>query len=310
MDPEFLSRIRDRRVFPPMPQVAMEVVRLCDRGEAPSQEVARWIGRDPALAARFVRMANSATLGVRRQIGTVSQAVNILGLRTVRHITLASAVAAGVGDRDLPGFDRQAFWQDSVVSGLVARALLFLAKSPHAEEAFLAGLVRDTGIAGLARALGKTYAEILEEVEGSDLDLGDVEAARLGGTHADVSAMLLEEWGFPVSAVVAVRHHVAPPKPSPSEGASSSLTAVLFATEGLGRLFRAPTDRGIAQLRSRVRDTLGIGDETIRKLLGYVEENLAEMCEALGVEAKNLEAFRANRAVIEQRLDLPIESPP
>lgn len=292
-----------------MPRVALEVVELCDRGEARPEEIARWLGRDPDLAARFVRMANSAALAVTRRVGTLSQAVHVIGLRAVRSITLASSVVRRTGETPLPGFDRAAFWQDAVISALVSRALLFHAGSPHAEEAFLAGLVRDIGVPALARTFGKSYADLLAKVEREDVDPGEIEAAHLGGTHAEVSAMLLDEWGFPVAIVVAVQHHLEPPR-APLSGEAAALSAALFATEEVGRMLRAPTDRRIAQLSRRARETFGVGPATLREILAYIEANLVEICEALRLETTNLEELRANRRRIEERLDAPAGARP
>jgi HD-like signal output (HDOD) protein len=52
------------------------------------------IGRDPVIAARVLKVANSPYYGFERQIDSVHRAVVMLGLDVVRNIAVASRLAA------------------------------------------------------------------------------------------------------------------------------------------------------------------------------------------------------------------------
>ena len=78
--------------LPPLPEIALKVARLGDDPNAGTQVISQAVAADPALAARVLRLANSAYYGVPRRIGTMREALMVLGLRTLRSITLAAAL--------------------------------------------------------------------------------------------------------------------------------------------------------------------------------------------------------------------------
>ena len=77
--------------LPALPQVAWEAMSLIEDPDSRAEDLQKIISRDQALAARVLRLANSAYYGVSRTITTLSGAIVMLGFDTVRFLVLAAA---------------------------------------------------------------------------------------------------------------------------------------------------------------------------------------------------------------------------
>jgi hypothetical protein len=160
----------DARDLPSLPEVAVKVSRLADDPNASAASIARVIATDQGLTARILRLANSALYGVARRVGTVQEAVVILGLGTIRNLTLAASIYPALGAA-VPGYDlaKGELWRHSVAAALCAQELarrMPRAPRPGAgaapsaavspDEAFVAGLLHDIGKTLLSAASGDT----------------------------------------------------------------------------------------------------------------------------------------------------------
>ena len=78
---------------------------LADDGTIPATKVADAISQDMAMTAKVLQMANSAFFGRRRRVSDPLQAVQLLGLNTVKALVL-SAYAFGEYEKraKTPGF--------------------------------------------------------------------------------------------------------------------------------------------------------------------------------------------------------------
>ena len=63
LDPKVLTALEKAKDLPSVPAVAMEVLRLAREDDADTGELARVVSLDPALAAKILKIANSALFG-------------------------------------------------------------------------------------------------------------------------------------------------------------------------------------------------------------------------------------------------------
>ena len=101
----------------------MRLSKALDDPTATADKLANVIRSDPALTARVLKVANSASLGHTRNIETISQAVVVIGTTRLRHVALAASVF-GVF-RGIPAqlLDMQSFWKHSIAVGLAAEGI-------------------------------------------------------------------------------------------------------------------------------------------------------------------------------------------
>ncbi|MCB1902052.1 HDOD domain-containing protein [Cognatazoarcus halotolerans] len=193
-----------------LPEVFHRIEREIDTPESSLEEVARLISNDPALSIRLLHVANSAMFGFPSRITTVTRAVQLLGLRQVRDLSLAILVTSTFGDPCAKGFDARAYWRASVLRAVASTDLARKSGMSEPERLFLLGLLADLGhmvmyltIADEARA-AQDYAITHRQ------PLHLVERQTIGCDYGEVGAALLSQWRLPDSFARAVASQFEP----------------------------------------------------------------------------------------------------
>jgi len=195
MDPRLEQRILGCGSLPSLPAAALELLRQAQHPEVDLAAMAETISRDPALAARVLRLANSAALGF-GDVSSLPRAVVLLGVNAALSVALSFSLARSRRRDDADGFDRRAYWQRAFYSALAAQAVAERRRLDP-QEAFLGGLLQDIGMLALAEALAHLYPAIARRSRGNHLRLAELERAALGSCHAEVSLLLAHHWGLP-----------------------------------------------------------------------------------------------------------------
>lgn len=181
---------------------------LC-RTDTSAADVAAVVGRQPGLAAKVLRVANSAFYGLARTVGTIDRAVVVLGLDAVRGVAAAACL-----DRTLPRAKGDVQLEVDRLLGhcvAVAAAAEALARIRHrtlAGDAFIAGLLHDFGMLVLLR-LEEVGVRALCDALRSDpgTNFPELEARSTSVGHARCGAVILESWRLPAPIVEAARCH-------------------------------------------------------------------------------------------------------
>ncbi len=198
MNAELERRILACPTLPTLPAVVLQIMRLCHSEEADLWKVANALASDPALTARVLRAANSASIAARGKVGTLTRAVPLLGSKTVTMIALSFALVRGRRRDDGSGFDRSAFWRRAVFAALAGRILAEgAAPSVDPEEAFIAALLQDLGMLALSEVFSGDYGPMCTSAGGDHDALVALERAGWGADHSDVSALLARSWRLP-----------------------------------------------------------------------------------------------------------------
>lgn len=205
---ELVARVED---LPALPAVVTQVMRLIEDPDSTAADLNAVISRDQALTAKVLRLANSAYYGFARRVGTVTEAVVLLGFNTIRNLVLAASVS-NVLQREAPGYHlaRGELWRHSLTSAMAARLLARKARFRAAEEAFVAGLLHDIGKLILSQYVGQAYQELLDRVAQSGLPFMEAERQVLGFDHAQAGGLVAEKWNLPEALVEAISCHHQP----------------------------------------------------------------------------------------------------
>lgn len=191
------------RTLPSMPAVALQVLELCQDDEVSIGKVAKVLVRDPALASKVLRVANSPYYGVRSQVTTVERAITILGINATLSLALSFSLVKGLRASGTSGFDYRIYWQNSAIAATAARVIGAWGYYASRDELFLAGLLQNIGMLVLSEAMPKSYGKLIRSANGDHALLVELERKKLGADHAETGAWLLERWNLPVNLQLA-----------------------------------------------------------------------------------------------------------
>lgn len=194
------------RHLPGLSPTVREILPRFGDDEFDAHELANLVSRDPLLAARVLRLANSPFYGLARQVGSLREAVVILGFSNMRGLVLSAGLVGTFSDT-----------RSSARSLSTAAAAGALAKSLGLDHgmALTAGLLHNLG----ALLLGH-FAPVQWHALGDEpLEMGDGRLARerqaFGFDHCELGADIVGQWRFPASIQAAIRLHPWPPDEAP-----------------------------------------------------------------------------------------------
>jgi HD-like signal output (HDOD) protein len=197
--------------LPPIPAIAFQALQLTKDPNSSARQLQSVIARDQALAARILRIVNSAMYCLCREVSTISHAVAILGMETLRSVLMAAAVQqlfqGGMGRRDLTSkLLADHSWGAAIAAGIIAKRTGY----ESCEEAFLCGLMHDIGKLVLKKNFAGQYLNIISDTYRGETTFCDAEMAVFGFTHAHVGALVSEKWNFPPQLSFAIGFHHKP----------------------------------------------------------------------------------------------------
>lgn len=195
--------------LPSLPRALLDAMALMRQDDSSVVDLARCIEQDQALTARALRVANSVFYGVSGRVGTVRNAIDVLGRRTVQSLLTTAALAAQFRPPPASGLDHQDFWRHAMATAMCARSLAVALKL-DGESAFTGGLLHDIGVLAMAMRFPATVQAVAMRERETDRPRLEIERELLGLTHADVGAMVARHWHFPPEVVKAIEQHHGP----------------------------------------------------------------------------------------------------
>lgn len=191
--------------LPSIPQVALELVQQFDNPHESLEKVARSIERDPVIAAKVLRLANSARFKGARESASIEDAATRLGFNTLRTLVLASAVTGAF--KSAPGFNLKVFWGRSFQVASISR-LLARQAGLDGEVAFTCGVMHDIGEL-LIQTGAPEYAARIKGASGTT-NRAASETQQLGFGYPEVGAELAKRWNLPQTLQAAIGYQAQP----------------------------------------------------------------------------------------------------
>lgn len=185
------------------PTVALEIIRLTNEPQVDPRVLKDLLEKDPALTGKVLRVVNSAFYGLRREVGDLNQALNVLGNKPLRLLVLGFSLPDELFT-EVAADELQWYWRTTLTRAVAARQLATELWKADGDEAFIAGLMQDIGVLALLRELGEPYAKLLGSVIRHRSDLAALERDSLGFDHVELSAALMRRWNLPHRLVDAV----------------------------------------------------------------------------------------------------------
>ncbi len=197
-----IAKVKD---LPPLPTVVMKAMEMSQDPNVSIRNLQQVISQDQALSAKMLRIVNSAMYALRREVSTVSHAVAVLGLETVKSVIMAASVERVFAtSKDL---GTKLMSDHSWGTALAAKAIARRVHYENPEEALICGLMHDIGKPVLLQNFQPQYREIISEVYSGNSSFHQMELLAFGFSHAHVGSLLARKWNFPPQLAEAVGYH-------------------------------------------------------------------------------------------------------
>jgi len=226
------DKYRGLRRLPPFPAVATKLLRLLSDEGVNVRQVVELIRADPALAAELMRVVNSPLYGFPSRIGSIHNAITLLGMDTVRSFALTVSMKGFLHTALRLDLLRR-IWRHSLACGMLCEELSAACSTSQGgdDRAYTAGLLHNVGRLGLFVAHPHAYSELLTQP--TEVDILERERQAFGLDHCEAGAWLAHQWGLPQDLEVVIAAHHQPPGAETFELADLVRVAVML-TDALG----------------------------------------------------------------------------
>ena len=196
-----------------MPEAGTKMLSVLEEPDTEIYQIEEILRYDPGLTANILKLANSAYFGIPSKIGSVKQAVMVLGFKRLTQLVVASCVSA-VMDKSVAGYDLPSgdLWRHSIAVSLAAEALVKDKKKTVSQDVFTPALLHDVGKLVLGTFV-KEELEAIKSIAAKGVPFVVAENMILGTDHAEIGAKILTHWNFPKEVIHAVRWHHDPDSP-------------------------------------------------------------------------------------------------
>jgi diguanylate cyclase (GGDEF)-like protein len=311
MNADLVKKIQQCPNLPSLPSIAVQILDLAGKPNVDIAEIARVISKDPALSTKILRTVNSSFYGRSQHVSTISHALVILGLQSVKTLVLGFSLVTTLSKNKTSGFNHLKYWRRSIFAATAARTLATKVKLVQQEEAFLAALLQDIGMLVLNQVVGGQYSEICGKAA-THTELAKAEVELLGLTHADVGAMLAEQWKLPpiLSTTVGASHDF-------TKVTDASLKKIALLVQLAGYCADVFVDAepagAIVQVRSFCAAEFKMSDTDCDQLLSEISTKTKEVVPLFEInigDTTNYEAIlkKANEALVELTLETQMQA--
>jgi diguanylate cyclase (GGDEF)-like protein len=311
MNEQLLQRLRECPNLPSLPAIAIQVLELAKKSDVDIAEIARIISRDPALSGKILKTVNSSFYQRSQHVSTISHALVILGLQSVKTLVLGFSLVTNLTKNKSKGFKHLSYWKRSIYAATAARSIAARVNLVQQEEAFLAALLMDIGMLVLDQVMGERYGEVHGKIS-SHQELLAIEAADLGTDHAEVGAWLAEQWKLPpLLALPMMFHH------NPAGVTDASLSKLAEVVSLGGRCADVFVDENaapaIADVRQRFSKLYAFTEADSDAMLADIGKRTKEVASLFEINIGSTNDFeailkRANEALVEITLQSQMQA--
>ncbi|GAB4274603.1 MAG: hypothetical protein Kow0065_22870 [Methylomicrobium sp.] len=279
-----------------IPVAAIKLLKLTNDENTRVKDLSRVIETEPALAARVMRIVNSAAFCLPNKITSIKHAVNMLGFSVVRQTALDQLFYNRLirhSSKQL--FDSLFFWQHCLFVASMSKAIAMALKHPDPDMIYTGGLLHDIGKVVFESYGRLTYSDYLAAFHKSDRSLLESEKTFFGLTHTEMGLVFGAMWNLPpaVTAMIGF-HHNMPQADSPYAQFKIEAAIVSFAdyiawVQGVG----SSENSCSPHLDGDVLKLIGVERLDLQDLLEQVDREMANTREFYGISFPTIHKLRA-----------------
>jgi len=208
MNYEIAQRIKEIKNLPTLPSIATEILRIVRDEDITINKILEVIEKDPPLAMKVLRVANSAYYGLRYGVKSLKHAIVLLGFNEISRIAIAFSIIKILTPSGKHKINWRQLWKHSIACGYIAQTLADRVGVPVHSGIYSHGLLHDIGKIVLYRIDEKRFIEAFEETSDTDKIGAEIEKKYLRISHDQAGELIAQEWNLPEEFVIIIgKHH-------------------------------------------------------------------------------------------------------
>ncbi|MGM0443395.1 MAG: HDOD domain-containing protein [Fibrobacterota bacterium] len=215
--------------LPALPDAYYQLKSELNSADPSLKKIARIVESDMGLSLTILKIVNSAFFGVSQRVGSVSQAVSLLGTEILKSLLVSAHVFSHFESKDICTSVTDVMNHSKLVAAFTDAICEREGVKKQAREAvFMAALLHDIGRLVFETSFHDVYKKAIGISQVTSESLSETEKSTIGVNHSEVGAYLLGVWGFNLSTVEAVAFHHSP---SQLKGRKNVLLSILHVAD-------------------------------------------------------------------------------
>jgi predicted Zn finger-like uncharacterized protein len=260
--------------LPPMPQIVFKAHEIMEDPNSGTKKVAELIETDQAIAAKVLKMANSAYYGMSGNVSSIQQAAVVLGDKALGELITLAGTSSLLGNK-LYGYamDSGELWRHSMMVAFGSK-IIAQQRMPQLEnDAFSVGLIHDVGKLVLDRPVLNRKSLFDEFMADGDKTFLNAENRILGFDHAEIGFDICQQWQIPDTLAKAIRYHH-----RPSAASDDDLVSIVSMADTIAKMAAAMSMVG--RIQSGIDAVMYMVDDSVMARLALGEKDLGLIMEA------------------------------
>jgi HD-like signal output (HDOD) protein len=193
-----------------LPDIYIAIKETIEDPDSDMKQLTEVISIDPAISTRILKIANSSFYGQASDIDSMNRAVSLLGTKTIHDTVLAVSLSHVFQSMDNVHFDVSAFWQGSIMRGVVAKSCAKELKVHDPDKLFILGLLSNIGHMVMGIRAPDLMNKVFTQHQKTGHPLHLFERSTFGFDYAELGADILEGWSIPNSIISGIRYQNCP----------------------------------------------------------------------------------------------------
>ncbi len=290
---EILEAVLQSEELPTLPTVASQLITLTSREDATLSDIADLISQDISISAKVLKVSNSAFYSFPQQIGSIHQAVSILGTNAVRSLVLSFSFLSIKSGAKASQFNFEQFWQRSLSRAVSAKLILEKVKNADTEEIFISSLLQNLGELIFARTFPEKYDQVLAKNQEDDLSIVEAEETILGSNHCYIGFEVAKNWGFPEVLLFPILYHHSPDEYEGNDVKIRQTVSAVYLSDVLSHILNSdkPEDYH-KQFRKEARKLLKLTPESIEEILSDIHNHVEMAGKYFGLKMQHTRSIQ------------------
>lgn len=259
-----------------LPEITAKIVQVVEDPRATAHDMHEIVRSDPALAAKILKVVNSAFYGLPSQIASLDRAIMMLGLSAVKNIALAASLSRLFRAESVSAqFAARDLWRHCLAVGVCARTIGQCGRFAQTDEAFVAGLVHDLGLIAAQQLFPSKMQEVADICIHNPDGFCAIEERIIGADHQMLGGVLAARWKFPPGLRQAIMFHHDPER---ADHEFRRIATTIYVADVLccrGRVGFCLTAQH-AEISAGMMQIIGLQDETLTSVSERLPELVAD----------------------------------